>query len=79
MSLELLYDCLGIEKFLGTAKYAEQKRHAHMTAVLTEQMLQEQNDTCDIEQLSKVSMMGSEWSKTRAWMLAAHYSAVLID
>lgn len=79
MSLELLCDCLGIENFLGAEKHTKQNRRAHITAVLMEQLQQNQNGTCDIERLSQVSEVRSEWSKTRAWMLATHYVAVQMD
>lgn len=83
MSHEQLCDCLGIEAFLGGKKYAVQARvqarRAHIAAVLTEQCIQKKNGMCDIERLSKVSMMGSKWSSTRAGLLATRYAEVLMD
>ena len=82
LSHEQLCDCLGIESFIGgvgAARNAEQARRVHIAAVLSEQYLQKQNGTCDIERLSDISLKKSERSADRARMLAMGFAAVQMD
>lgn len=79
MTHNQLCQCLGIEVFLGSARCAEQARRSHIAAVLSEHYRQKHNGTYDIENLSGVSKRTSEWSTTRAWMLADRFAAIRMD
>ena len=79
MTHDQLCECLGIEVFLGSARYAEQARRSHIAAVLAEHYRQNNNGTYDIEKLSRVSKRTSEWSTTRAWMIADRFAAIRMD
>ena len=75
---EQLYECVGIEVFItqGLAMHVAEKKRAHIDAVLSEQMLQEDNGICDIEKLSSVSKNGSRWHRSRAQKLASAYNGL---
>lgn len=81
MSPEELTNCLGIESFIikGAARSASEVRRAHINAILSEQRLQKQNGTCDIDRISNISQRGSLGSRERAWKLARGYAALSID
>ena len=81
MTQDQLVNCLGIESFIskGAARTAAQARRAHIDAVLSEQCLQKQNGTIDVERISIISQMGSRWTTERARKLATGYYALNME
>ena len=78
MTQEQLIDCLGMELFLTpvAASHAAEIRRAHIDAILSEQIRQKRNGTCDIERLSWVSQKGSQMTKERSHQLAVGYASL---
>ena len=76
---EQLYECVGIEVFVtqGLARRVAEKKRAHVNAILSEQIVQEQQGVSDLKKLSGVSEKSSRWTKERAQKLAVGYSAIL--
>jgi hypothetical protein len=74
-SEELLYGCVGIEKFLFESSHAVQMMRAHSDVVLAAQRIHQGNDK--IEKISKTSMMSSRCARERAAEVAAHYARSL--
>ena len=76
MLQEKLTNCLDIESFIikGAARSATEVRRAHIDAILSEQHLQKQNGTCDIERISNISKKGLFGSKERAGQRREHGS-----
>lgn len=75
---ELLQECVGIEPFVtnGLAKHIDEKKRAHIQAVLQEQSLQREQGVCNPERLAMVSMVGSQSTAKRAQAFATGYSKI---
>ena len=73
---QLCYECLGIEVLVneGLARQINEKRRAHISAVLREQRLQAERGVRDIDKIAFESMKRSHWSKERAEKLAMAWS-----
>lgn len=76
---EQLVRCVGIEVFVskGLVRYVTEKKRAHVDAVLLEQSIQRKQCVCDIEMLSEVSRMRSQWARDRAGTLGTGYSKIV--
>jgi hypothetical protein len=69
-SEELLYECVGIEKFLVRSAHV-----AHSDVVLAAHRLHQGNNRIDT--IAKISMMSSQWARERAAEVAALYAMSL--
>ena len=74
-SEEILYECVGIEKFLFRSSNVVNMKWAHSDVVLAAQRIHRGN--IRIEKIGKASMMSSRWARERAAEVAAIYARSL--
>eukprot|EP00581_Thalassiosira_minuscula_P010537 CAMPEP_0183712802 /NCGR_PEP_ID=MMETSP0737-20130205/7867_1 /TAXON_ID=385413 /ORGANISM="Thalassiosira miniscula, Strain CCMP1093" /LENGTH=136 /DNA_ID=CAMNT_0025941509 /DNA_START=331 /DNA_END=741 /DNA_ORIENTATION=+ len=76
---DLLYECVGIEKFLapGIARRVANEKRAHCHVIVAEKRRQMEQGVCDVEKLSTISKMTSMCAVKRAQSLASSYSQLL--
>jgi hypothetical protein len=75
ISQEQLCRCRGLEHFLSQDALMNitAARRAHVVVVLEEERNQDQRNTLDEDELSRVSMGSSRWARVRAEQLAVGY------
>ena len=76
-----LLECIGVEDFVtqGLARNLQEKKRAHVDAILSEQKLQRKRGVCDPEALRSISKKSSCSARNRARKLAIGYMILLKD
>ena len=75
IDVDILYKCVGLEKFLFRSSHIVNMKRTHSDVVLAAQRIHQGNDK--IEKISKTSMMSSRCARERAAEVAAHYARCL--